>query len=513
MPTADQMLAPRSDEEAAQSSAWPAVLSPSVSDSRPCSSNGSWAVRRTIVRGRSALLRMRLDEAAKVIARLDRQLSNRTHSERVHYCRALQMLQAWRLALGDDVAGARNALATLPSHRSDLVSATILRYVDWKSGACEQACAPEAIDYLAAPARGQVAYTILNLCMSAAMAFERLHLPVCASLAAEALRLAEEHCGSHSPISCLPAILLAQVAYEHGRFEEAGILLAPRLAAIRASAFPECILRATVLIARLSFHRGRPRTALTTLREAEVLGRLRRWPRLVAVACSEHARISHFMRLAEVPSSARDCSGSDRPDRTTDNRAMIVNALCALVETTSSHGHGLSMPPAGLSSVEPPHFATLVNALVQLTSARSAPLHDERYGLLISCLRIGAAHGLRMIFVDAGLQVLDLLKQLYREPPTNDTQSFDLRAYIATILNVTSPVAVPEPIPPTYRQLSRRETGILKLIAHGMSNKRIALSLGIAPETVKTHAKSIFAKLSTRTRAQAVARAEAIGLL
>jgi LuxR family transcriptional regulator, maltose regulon positive regulatory protein len=61
--------------------------------------------------------------------------------------------------------------------------------------------------------------------------------------------------------------------------------------------------------------------------------------------------------------------------------------------------------------------------------------------------------------------------------------------------------------------LSRRETGILELITHGMSNKRIALSLGIAPETVKTHAKSIFAKLESRTRAQAVARAEAIGIL
>jgi LuxR family maltose regulon positive regulatory protein len=51
------------------------------------------------------------------------------------------------------------------------------------------------------------------------------------------------------------------------------------------------------------------------------------------------------------------------------------------------------------------------------------------------------------------------------------------------------------------------------MIARGMSNKRIAQSLGIAPETVKSHAKSIFFKLAARTRAQAVARADAIGLL
>jgi ATP/maltotriose-dependent transcriptional regulator MalT len=64
-----------------------------------------------------------------------------------------------------------------------------------------------------------------------------------------------------------------------------------------------------------------------------------------------------------------------------------------------------------------------------------------------------------------------------------------------------------------YRALSSRESSILRMIAHGMSNKRIAQSLGIAPETVKSHAKNIFAKLSTRTRAHAVARAESIGFL
>jgi ATP/maltotriose-dependent transcriptional regulator MalT len=64
-----------------------------------------------------------------------------------------------------------------------------------------------------------------------------------------------------------------------------------------------------------------------------------------------------------------------------------------------------------------------------------------------------------------------------------------------------------------YRALSSRESSILRMIARGMSNKRIAQSLGIAPETVKSHAKNIFVKLSTRTRAQAVARAESIGFL
>jgi ATP/maltotriose-dependent transcriptional regulator MalT len=61
--------------------------------------------------------------------------------------------------------------------------------------------------------------------------------------------------------------------------------------------------------------------------------------------------------------------------------------------------------------------------------------------------------------------------------------------------------------------LSRREIRVVQLIADGMSNKGVARSLEIAPETVKTYVKSVLAKLGARTRAQAVARAEAMSLI
>jgi LuxR family maltose regulon positive regulatory protein len=60
--------------------------------------------------------------------------------------------------------------------------------------------------------------------------------------------------------------------------------------------------------------------------------------------------------------------------------------------------------------------------------------------------------------------------------------------------------------------LSAREGDILKLIAEGQSNKEIARSLGITPETVKSHMKHIFAKLNVERRAQAVSRAQNLGL-
>jgi LuxR family maltose regulon positive regulatory protein len=61
--------------------------------------------------------------------------------------------------------------------------------------------------------------------------------------------------------------------------------------------------------------------------------------------------------------------------------------------------------------------------------------------------------------------------------------------------------------------LSPRETDILTLIAEGLSNKEIARSLDIGPETVKSHLKSIFTKLGVERRAQAVSRAQTLGLV
>jgi len=61
--------------------------------------------------------------------------------------------------------------------------------------------------------------------------------------------------------------------------------------------------------------------------------------------------------------------------------------------------------------------------------------------------------------------------------------------------------------------LSEREIDVLKLMAQGKSNKEIGSVLFISPGTVKSHVKSIFAKLKVNTRAEAVANAAHRGLI
>jgi DNA-binding NarL/FixJ family response regulator len=52
--------------------------------------------------------------------------------------------------------------------------------------------------------------------------------------------------------------------------------------------------------------------------------------------------------------------------------------------------------------------------------------------------------------------------------------------------------------------LSKRETEVLRIVADGNSNQRVAQLLGLSEDTVKAHMKSILQKLDARDRTHAV---------
>src|SRR5262245_22951791 len=74
----------------------------------------------------------------------------------------------------------------------------------------------------------------------------------------------------------------------------------------------------------------------------------------------------------------------------------------------------------------------------------------------------------------------------------------------------------PRPDPSFPRRLgalTQRETEVLRLIAHGLSNTEISNTLVIAEQTTKTYVGRILAKLDLRDRAQAVVLAYETGLV
>ena len=54
---------------------------------------------------------------------------------------------------------------------------------------------------------------------------------------------------------------------------------------------------------------------------------------------------------------------------------------------------------------------------------------------------------------------------------------------------------------------------MLRLLAGDLSTRQIAGELFLSPNTIRTHTRAIYRKLAVNSRADAVARADALGLL
>jgi LuxR family maltose regulon positive regulatory protein len=370
-------------------------------------------------------------------------------------------------------------------------------------------------------------WEISEQCRDAMLEFEKLRPVLAGRLAEHAFQTAREHLGRDSSATQLPAALLAESLYEQGRLEEADNLLRFRIPAIRSSGSLECAARAYVVLARVSMHTGQRDFALSLLRDARALGERHRWPRLVAVSTAECSQIlledgditaagDSFRELVALVKGSTAVPAAVQ-------RAMRMQLALLEFRLAISRG-SCDEAAAGLTQLceeqTPGNSDARWTLQLQLQlaayHARSnrAPLARD---ILTRALKAGAGNGLCMSFIDAGQFVRELIATLCREPPVGDLEILDLLPYSRNLLRHFAHTATPNGSKRLTNEvnqpLTKRESGVLQLIADGLSNKRIAQHLDITPETVKSHAKNIFFKLAAQTRAQAVSRAEALGMI
>ena len=94
------------------------------------------------------------------------------------------------------------------------------------------------------------------------------------------------------------------------------------------------------------------------------------------------------------------------------------------------------------------------------------------------------------------------------------SKDLDAREVVAAVRLVGSGMTTFEPkAEQPAPLLSEREREVLDLIAVGSTNREIAEELYLSPHTVKEHTSALYRKLGARNRAEAVQRAQRIGLL
>ena len=109
------------------------------------------------------------------------------------------------------------------------------------------------------------------------------------------------------------------------------------------------------------------------------------------------------------------------------------------------------------------------------------------------------------------------------------TQAYSTEVYVALLAAGFIALGVwvgqkltPRPRPAEFRRndlairslgLTARECEILNLLASGQSNKEMARTLGISPNTIKTHIARVYEKLEVERRVQAIEKARWLALI
>ncbi len=474
-------------------------------------------------------LALRLEETLELLRQIERDLGDEYASENAALACECATIRSVAIALGDDSLKALSLAEDCLSRSNDPwtanVASNVVRYGYLKAGDLAKFYATPWIPYSVDEDRRNLFASVYRRCLQGLAEVQQLRLSAAEGYFLDAVALAEQHVGPNSVAAGLPVSLLAQIRYEQGRTDEAEGMLFDRLPILSATAMPDCVLSAYVVLVRLAACRMNHSRAYALLEQAENLGLRRHWGRLVAVALLERVRLSclegrfsqsaaYLERLDRVVAdhpAPKSCAWSD-----IRRYGLLASAHVALsLDNSQSAISILKRLHQDADDAHSYYFGLRVGTHLATAYFRAGE-RAHALAALRKVLDVGLQGGLYQTILDQGPEIGTLLLSV-REQMARTGDPTDFVLYVDRLVkgyrSRYEPHVEAKPTFAVAEPLSVREGNILNLIARGRSNKEIARSLSIAPETVKTHVKHIFIKLNVEKRAQAVSRAQSLGLV
>ncbi len=473
-------------------------------------------------------LAIRHQEALELLGQIESDLGHE-HSLDADLACECATIRSVAIALGDDSQKALSLAEDCLSRSSDPwtanVASNVVRFGYLKAGDLTKFYAAPWIPYSLDEDKRNVFASVYRRCLQGLAEVQQLRFDEAQRYYLDALTLAEQHVGPNSTAAALSLSLLAQVRYEQGRIDEAEGMLFDRMPILTSTVMLDCVLSAYFVLVRLAAFRGNISRAYTLLENAENLGLTRRWGRLVAAALVERVRLSCLEgRMSE------SLACLERLDRVVEEHPAPSASSWSDIHRYSALAHAYvarsqDQPQSAISILEKLqrdaddahnyYFGLRVGAHLAIAHLRAGD-RAEALAVFRMVLNKSAQVGLYQSILDLGPEICTLLLSV-REDAPRTKDSTDFMAYLDHLIEGFraryDPQVKARPASPIEEPLSVREGDILNLIAQGRSNKEIARTLSIAPETVKSHVKNIFTKLKVQTRAQAVSRAQTVGLI
>lgn len=337
----------------------------------------------------------------------------------------------------------------------------------------------------------------------------------------DALADAERALGPYCEPACNAAAFLSAALYETNDFPGLHQLLEPRFDAIERVALPDAVITAAVVRSRLRRLEGNPMEALEGLERLEELAQRRGVDRALGFALIERVRTHLHMgdgaaarqTLHALQALARRHAGDDR---STSVRIVGLSAFATAQVLAAEHDdRGALTALEPLCGLDDPAMMrrdrVSVHGLRALLWARVGQ-HEQAMALLPRVLQDGHRLGLVRSLIDLGDGFMALAQRWVKDTPDVDPMIAFYVEHLHTQAGLHRP-EMPRPAAALKEPLSEREQEILRALANAMSNKRIAQTLGVSPETVKWHLKNVYGKLGVYGRDDAVARARDLGLV
>jgi LuxR family maltose regulon positive regulatory protein len=343
---------------------------------------------------------------------------------------------------------------------------------------------------------GLVYAAVIKFYRSFALALER---------GRQAAELAERHGWADEPAVGAVSLTVAAVLASQGRLEEAEpwILRAERT--IRAEAEPAVALAMRYNRGRLELARGRNADALAAFEAADRLaGRLAE-PNLMVLP-NRSFLVQTLARLGETERAEQALAALADHDR---DLGQVQISLATLRLAQGDPRAAIAALAPVLDGSAPVLGPTrLVQAFLLEAIARDA-LGDPAAGgrALERALDLAEPDGVLLWFL------------LYPAPGLLERHARHGTAHAALIADILSLLAGNRSAPPPagprppLEALSDSEIRVLRYLPTNLTAAEIARELTVSHNTVRTHVSHVYAKLGAHTRAEAVARARALGLL
>jgi LuxR family maltose regulon positive regulatory protein len=321
----------------------------------------------------------------------------------------------------------------------------------------------------------------------------------------EAIELAERHGWGEEPIVGVAYGQLAGVRLAQGRLDEAEWGLEHAKRTLHTELEPAAGMSFHWARAGLERARGRPERALEAFRAAERLAGLLRTPHVRAAWMRAHA-LQNLVRLGQAERVEAALAEMDDQQRDPAFMRAVIAVLRLAGDDPQAATDALAPVIAG--EVPAGHPIWLVEALLLEAAARGALGEADAAGRAVE-RALGAAKPDRVLLPFLYHPAPELLRRHARQRTAHAV----LLSEILSLLPGSKPSAPPGEPARLPEPLSDSETRVLRYLPTHLPAPEIADQLCVSVNTVRTHVRHIYDKLSAHSRAEAVGRARALGLL